>query len=116
MKTLTENSCIRIDVTDTGKGMTPEVLDNIFVPFFTTKPGGTGVGLTVTQQIIDEHEGQLKVKSEAGKGTTFSVYLPMVCDEKEPMRHERAVDLLGQGVESLKTGGCGYENGSGCRG
>lgn len=116
VKTLTENSCIRIDVTDTGKGMTPEVLDNIFVPFFTTKPGGTGVGLTVTQQIIDEHEGQLKVKSEAGKGTTFSVYLPMVCDEKEPMRHERAVDLLGQGVESLKMGGGGYENGSGCRG
>lgn len=83
MKTVTEDNCIRIDVIDTGEGMTQEVMENIFVPFYTTKPGGTGVGLAVTHQIIDEHEGQLKVKSEVGRGTTFSVYLPVMCDEKK---------------------------------
>lgn len=84
VKSLSENNCIRVDITDTGTGMTPKVLENIFVPFFTTKPGGTGVGLVVTQQIIDEHEGQLKVKSEVGKGTTFSVYLPVMADAEKP--------------------------------
>jgi signal transduction histidine kinase len=64
--------------------MTKEILENIFNPFYTTKPGGTGVGLAVTQQIIDEHEGQLKANSKVGKGTTFSVYLLLPCDEEKP--------------------------------
>lgn len=84
VKTEAENDHIRIDVIDTGVGMTPEVLDNIFNPFYTTKPEGTGVGLAVTHQIIDEHEGRLKVMSAVGRGTTFSVYLPLICDQEEP--------------------------------
>ncbi|MGR3311533.1 MAG: ATP-binding protein [Candidatus Brocadiales bacterium] len=82
IKTVIEDGFIKIDIIDTGAGMTPEVLENIFSPFYTTKAGGTGVGLTVTQQILDEHEGQLKANSKVGKGTTFSVYLPMMCAEK----------------------------------
>jgi hypothetical protein len=84
VKTGTEDNFIRIDIIDTGTGMTKEILENIFNPFYTTKPGGTGVGLAVTQQIIDEHEGQLKANSKVGKGTTFSVYLLLPCDEEKP--------------------------------
>lgn len=83
VKTMIEDNRIRADVVDTGEGMTPQVLENIFIPFYTTKPGGTGVGLAVSHQIIDEHKGQLKVKSEVGKGTTFSVYLPVTHDGKK---------------------------------
>jgi len=68
---------IAIDVEDTGQGIDGEALASIFVPFFTTKAEGTGLGLALCQQIVDEHEGNLQVKSEKGKGTLFSVYLPI---------------------------------------
>jgi len=66
-----------LEVTDTGAGIPPEVLDNMFDPFFTTKPQGTGLGLPITLQIINEHGGQIEVTSKVGSGTTFFVYLPM---------------------------------------
>jgi signal transduction histidine kinase len=70
--------CVRI--ADTGDGIPPEQLPQIFDPFFTTKdPGmGTGLGLSVSHGIIEEHNGRIDVVSELGKGTTFSVYLPIV--------------------------------------
>ncbi len=67
--------CLR--VSDTGAGISQEVLDNMFDPFFTTKPEGTGLGLPITRQIISEHGGRIEVASVAGKGTTFFVYLPI---------------------------------------
>lgn len=66
-----------LKVSDTGAGIPPEVLDNMFDPFFTTKPEGTGLGLPITRQIISEHGGRIEVSSVVGKGTTFSVYLPI---------------------------------------
>jgi len=66
-----------LNVNDTGAGIAPEVLDNMFDPFFTTKPEGTGLGLPITRQIISEHGGRIEVSSVVGKGTTFSVYLPI---------------------------------------
>jgi two-component system sensor histidine kinase PilS (NtrC family) len=67
---------VRIDVHDTGEGMTDEVTRNLFEPFFTTKPGGTGLGLATVYRIIDAHGGRIFVESAPGNGTTFSILLP----------------------------------------
>jgi signal transduction histidine kinase len=66
-----------LQLTDTGKGMSDEERVQIFRPFFTTKPIGTGLGLTLTQQIIAEHGGRIECASVAGQGTTFSLSLPL---------------------------------------
>jgi signal transduction histidine kinase len=68
-------------VKDTGMGMEKEVLQNIFNPFFTTKDAGTGLGLMVSQGIIQDHEGWIDVESEIGKGSIFRVYFPCFSGE-----------------------------------
>lgn len=77
VESMTEDEYIKIDFTDTGEGMTPEILQNLFTPFFTTKVDGTGVGLAVSQKIIDDHNGFIKIKSVPKEGTTFSISLPI---------------------------------------
>jgi len=67
---------VRIDVGDTGGGIPPENLPKIFDPYFTTKSGGRGLGLSSCLSIIKKHDGWIDVRSEQGTGTTFSVYLP----------------------------------------
>jgi signal transduction histidine kinase len=67
---------LRVKITDTGAGIAAENLESIFEPFFTTKPSGTGLGLPVTRSIIEEHQGDIRVESQPGKGTTFTVLLP----------------------------------------
>jgi two-component system NtrC family sensor kinase len=71
--------CIDIDVKDTGHGVSPENMEKIFDPFFTTKETGHGVGLglAISYGIVQEHHGTLTVESELGKGTTFTVSLPL---------------------------------------
>ncbi len=73
-----EGDHLAFTVRDTGTGMTPEVLGKVFTPFFTTKPHGqgTGLGLSVSQRIVKQHHGAILVRSEPGKGTTFTVLLP----------------------------------------
>jgi signal transduction histidine kinase len=66
-----------IRVKDTGHGIAPEIQAKLFEPFFTTKAHGTGLGLATSQQIIFEHNGHLVVESQAGKGSTFSILLPL---------------------------------------
>lgn len=70
---------VEIDIRDNGHGMPPEILPRIFDPFFTTKEvgKGLGLGLFIVFEIVEEHGGQIAVTSEAGKGTTFFVRLPM---------------------------------------
>lgn len=78
---------VEIKIADTGVGIPPESLRMIFEPFYTTKDpdengnGGTGLGLSVCRQIIEQHHGRIRVESVAGKGSTFTVKLPKMVDE-----------------------------------
>ncbi len=75
---LLSDKFIEIKISDTGVGISPEELELIFNPFFTTKSQGTGLGLSIVYQIIKEHGGQIDVKSVPDKGTTFTILLPAV--------------------------------------
>lgn len=68
---------LSLDVSDQGPGIPPENLGRVFSPFFTTKDGGTGLGLAISQRIITEHGGVLRVRSEPGVGSIFTVTLPV---------------------------------------
>jgi len=62
-----------IQVYDNGQGILPEVLDKIFIPFFTTKPNGSGIGLSLSRQIIRQHNGTISAHSVVDKETTFTI-------------------------------------------
>lgn len=86
-----ERFYIEVAIEDTGVGIKNDMLENIFKPFFTTKEEdkGTGLGLTVSQGIVEAHEGWIEVKSQVGKGSVFRVYLPALQeknggDERSP--------------------------------
>lgn len=66
-----------ITVSDNGMGIVPEALDKVFVPFFTTKPGGSGIGLSICRQIMNRHGGSISVASEVEKGTCFTLRFTM---------------------------------------
>lgn len=66
-----------IDVIDTGKGMPPDVQQKIFQAYYSLRKGGTGLGLAMARRIADEHGGKISVRSEEGKGTDFTVTLPL---------------------------------------
>lgn len=68
---------VELRFSDTGIGIAPDDLPHVFEPFFTTRPGGTGLGLAVTQKIVESHDGGIEVESVPGKGTTFVVKLPV---------------------------------------
>ena len=74
---------VEILVTDTGPGMTPEVAGQVFQPYFSTKKGGTGLGLALAQRIVEEHGGTLALNTEVDKGTQFSLRLPVADTESE---------------------------------
>ncbi|WP_395829125.1 PAS domain S-box protein [Archangium violaceum] len=77
--TALEGERVRVDISDTGHGIPPEVLPRIFEPFFTTKPtgAGTGLGLSISHAIIQKMGGEMGVRSEPGQGTTFTLFLPV---------------------------------------
>ena len=73
---------VEIEVSDTGAGMTPDVMGRIFDPFFTTKSReGTGLGLSISQMLMSQHGGKITVHSQPGEGTTFKVWLPATEDD-----------------------------------
>lgn len=72
---------VTIRFEDTGCGISQENLDDLFNPFFTTKNGGTGLGLSISRRIIEEHKGHIRVESKEGKGTIFTIGLPLNCDK-----------------------------------
>ncbi|MFL5244886.1 MAG: two-component system sensor histidine kinase NtrB [Gemmataceae bacterium] len=67
---------ISLSLIDTGKGMTPEVMAKVFRPFFSTKPGGSGLGLATTRKIVLAHGGTIDVQSEVDRGSKFTIFLP----------------------------------------
>lgn len=86
----TDDDWVWASVSDTGAGIPPENVKRLFEPFFTTKPvgKGTGLGLSLAYSIIDKHGGRIEVDSEVGKGTTFTIWLPV--DQVEQQEGEAA--------------------------
>ena len=66
-----------LKITDTGHGIPPDQVRNLFTPFFTTKPGGTGLGLIICRGLITQHQGEITIESEVDNGTTCTIRLPM---------------------------------------
>jgi signal transduction histidine kinase len=71
-----ENEFVKIEVEDTGKGITEENLEKIFEPYFSTKETGTGLGLAIVQKVVDVHNGTIEVESKVNEGTHFTIKLP----------------------------------------
>ncbi|HEY1936900.1 MAG TPA: response regulator [Candidatus Angelobacter sp.] len=109
---------IRLSISDTGKGMTEEVQSRIFEPFFTTKKTGSGLGLSTVYGIVKQSGGYITVESAPHQGTTFSVFLPVLCgsdlnpaseDMEKPSSvagHETV--LLVDNEEDLRNASCEY--------
>ena len=68
---------VAVRVTDTGPGMSPEVRQRAFQPYFSTKQSGSGLGLPTARRIVEEHGGRIELTSEVGKGTQFTIHLPL---------------------------------------
>jgi two-component system NtrC family sensor kinase len=81
--------CVQIEFSDTGCGIPEEHLEDIFNPFFTTKNTGSGLGLSISNQIVQDHKGYIAVESQLGKGSSFFINLPV--EQDHPKR--RKTDL-----------------------
>jgi len=71
------SSTLVLKITDTGLGITPEQLHHLFTPFYTTKQGGTGLGLTISRGLITQHQGEFSIESQVDRGTTCTISLPL---------------------------------------
>jgi len=100
--TLPQGDYVRLQVSDTGCGMTEAVKAKIFDPFFSTKFAGRGLGLGVVQGIVRGHGGTIDLKSSPGEGTTFQVFLP--CTPQRVAKIHRAISSSGVGQSKARTG------------
>jgi two-component system, NtrC family, nitrogen regulation sensor histidine kinase NtrY len=75
IRTAAHETGVRLEVSDTGQGLTPEECARLFTPYYTTKTHGTGLGLAIVQSVISDHKGRISVESEPGKGSTFRIDL-----------------------------------------
>jgi nitrogen fixation/metabolism regulation signal transduction histidine kinase len=73
VRTAAQNGGARMEVSDTGQGLTAEECERLFTPYYTTKTHGTGLGLAIVQSVISDHRGRIAVESQPGKGTTFRI-------------------------------------------
>jgi signal transduction histidine kinase len=88
-----EGYWVELTVQDSGIGIPPEDLDKLFDPFFSTKEGGIGLGLSIAHRIVDQHHGKIEVDSNPGKGTRFTISLPIFTPSENPAAYssERGV-------------------------
>jgi signal transduction histidine kinase len=77
IRTAQKNGAVRVEVSDTGTGLTPEECERLFTPYYTTKRHGTGLGLAIVQSIVSDHHGKISVESVHGSGATFRIELPV---------------------------------------
>jgi signal transduction histidine kinase len=82
VKTCQKNGAVEVHVADTGPGIAPSEAERIFEPFYTTKDSGSGLGLSLSRQIVEKHGGSLTCQSMVGVGTTFVVRLPVAATKK----------------------------------
>jgi len=87
---------LEIAIRDEGLGIAKDDLKNLFIPFFTTKTAGTGLGLALVKKVVEEHYGKINVESTLGEGTTFIIQLPM--NHEEPIYCENKEDLIGWSI------------------
>ena len=76
LRTAQNGNHVKVEVSDTGKGLTPEECDRLFTPYYTSKEHGTGLGLAIVQSVVSDHGGKISVRSEPGNGATFLIELP----------------------------------------
>jgi signal transduction histidine kinase len=84
-----DNHWIQFSIKDSGIGIPPEDMDKLFDPFFSTKEGGIGLGLSIAHRIIDQHHGKIEATSNPQKGTIFTLYLPISQEEQDADRPDR---------------------------
>jgi signal transduction histidine kinase len=75
VRTQVRDGGVRLEVSDTGQGLTPEECERLFTPYYTTKTHGTGLGLAIVQSVVSDHHGRISVESQPGRGTTFRLEL-----------------------------------------
>jgi two-component system nitrogen regulation sensor histidine kinase NtrY len=95
VRTAHRPGAVRLEVTDTGEGLSPEECSRLFTPYYTTKRHGTGLGLAIVQSVVSDHSGRIEVESAPGAGATFRIELPMeqkISLEKISMTGEKPVD------------------------
>jgi len=81
VRTVLHDGGVRLAISDSGHGLTEEECQRLFTPYYTTKQHGTGLGLAIVQSVVSDHHGKISVSSAAGRGTTFTIDLPLTQDE-----------------------------------
>ena len=93
LRTQNEGTNARIELSDTGKGLTPEECERLFTPYYTSKEHGTGLGLAIVQSVINDHGGRISVRSQQGRGTTFVIELPDNMEKLSGAHQEKQASL-----------------------
>jgi signal transduction histidine kinase len=89
VKLASEGDRVRVEISDTGRGIAPEDIAKIFEPYYSSKDTGTGLGLAIVKKAIDDHGGSISVSSKEGSGTTFTIILPIEPERGESQNHLR---------------------------
>ena len=101
LRTFERERNIRIEVADTGKGLTPEECSRLFTPYYTTKQQGTGLGLAIVQSVVSDHHGTISVTSDEGRGTSFKIDLPQRQAGQRPAPAEGATSEVKNSPKTL---------------